>query len=309
MMGCRNFEDKTISNEVCTFYRIADFHIRFCYKECGSDYNALLPSLNNFKCEATDNVLLFSIIIDDSSKPVSKENRNRINVFDTGNGDIVVDEIIDGGYQFIIKDISNRSCCLLQADKNFSTFRCALNGNDLMRSFGLNNAFMIAFAFSSSFHETLLIHASLVRHKGYGYAFTAKSGTGKSTHTGLWLRHIEGCDLMNDDNPIIRIIDNMPYIYGSPWSGKTPCYRNIKAKLGAITLIERSSENSVEKLSPVEAFVKILPACSSMKWDKTIYRNTYNNVIKLIECSDNNYILHCRPDKEAAIICHQTIAQ
>lgn len=309
MKESRKTEEMTTSNGGCTFYRIADFHIRFCHKAGESDCTSLLPSLNNFKCEATDNGLLFSIIIDNSAKQVNKENRNRINVVNTGNGDIVVDEITDGGYQFIIKDVSGNSCCLLQADKNFSTFRCALNGTDLMRGFGLNNALMIAFAFSSSFNAALLIHASVVRHKGYAYAFTAKSGTGKSTHTGLWLRHIEGCDLINDDNPIIRIIDNTPYIYGSPWSGKTPCYRNIKTKLGAIVLIDRSPKNSIEMLSPVEAFAKILPSCSSMKWDKIIYGNTYNNVIKLIECSNNNYILHCRPDEEAATICHHTIAQ
>ncbi len=58
---------------------------------------------------------------------------------------------------------------------------------------------------------------------------------------------------MNDDNPIIRFIDGEPYIYGSPWSGKTPCYRNVKAKLGAITRIDRDSSNWVERLSPIEA--------------------------------------------------------
>lgn len=104
-----------------------------------------------------------------------------------------------------------------------------------MRKFGLNNALMLIFAFAGSKIETLLLHASLVRQNGYGYAFIAKSGTGKSTQVSMWLRYLSGCDLMNDDNPILRIIDDTPYIYGSPWSGKTPCYRNVKAKLGAIT--------------------------------------------------------------------------
>ena len=91
-----------------------------------------------------------------------------------------------------------------------------------MRSFGLNNALMLIFAFAGSRHDTLLIHASLVRQNGYGYAFIAKSGTGKSTHVSLWLRHLPGCDLMNDDNPIVRIIDGEAYIFGGPWNGKTP---------------------------------------------------------------------------------------
>jgi hypothetical protein len=309
MDRCQSSKDTHANKNVCKFYRIADFDIKLCYNDRDNDCSALLPSLNNFKSNMVGDKVLLSFNVDGTIEPTKKDNKKRIDVFDTGNGDIVVDEIEAGGYQLIIKDTYGRSCCLLQTNKDFSSFRCALNGGVLMRSFGLNNALMIAFALRSSFYDTLLIHASCVRHKGYAYAFTAESGTGKSTHTGLWLRHIEGCDLLNDDNPIIRIIDNMPYVYGSPWSGKTPCYRNIKAKLGAITVIDRSLENSIERLSPIESFTRILPACSSMKWDKTIFKNTYDSVIKLIEYSSSNYILHCRPDKEAAFICHQTIAQ
>ena len=177
-----------------------------------------------------------------------------------------------------------------------------------MRSFGLNNALMLIFAFAGSFHDTLLIHASLVRHNGYGYAFTAKSGTGKSTQVSMWLKYIPGCDLMNDDNPIVRVIDGEAYIYGSPWSGKTPCYRNIKARLGAITQIKRAKENHVEKVSPVEAFAYLLPACSSMKWDKVIFGNICNTITKIIETSPI-YILHCLPNKEAAEICSKELTK
>ena len=56
----------------------------------------------------------------------------------------------------------------------------------------------------------------------------------------MWLRCIPGCDLMNDDNPVVRVIDGEAMIYGSPWSGKTPCYRQVKAPLGAITQIDRA---------------------------------------------------------------------
>lgn len=122
----------------------------------------------------------------------------------------------------------------------------------------------------------------------------------------MWLRYLSGCDLMNDDNPILRIIDGTPYIYGSPWSGKTPCYRNVKAKLGAITRIDRAQKNYVEKLSPAEAFASILPSCSSMKWDLDIFNNICNTISHLVELSDI-YTLHCLPNREAAIVCNQAI--
>ena len=269
----------------------------------------LLPSFVSFATNpCAEDELFFHLTVDDALRPVSKEHRERIRKFDTGNGETVVDLIDDGGYQYIIKDIKGAECALLLSNKDFTECRCALNGNYNMRSFGLNNALMLIFAFAGRRQDTLLIHASLVRQNGYGYAFTAKSGTGKSTHVSLWLRHIPGCDLMNDDNPIVRIIDGQPYIYGGPWSGKTPCYRNVKARLGAITRIDRAPANSVDRLAPIDAFASLLPSCSSMKWDEDIFRRICNTVTKIVETTPI-YTLHCLPNKEAAILCNKTISR
>ena len=269
----------------------------------------LLPSFVSFATNpCAEDELFFHLTVDDALRPVSKEHRERIRKFDTGNGETVVDLIDDGGYQYIIKDIKSAECALLLSNKDFTECRCALNGNYNMRSFGLNNALMLIFAFAGSRQDTLLIHASLVRQNGYGYAFTAKSGTGKSTHVSLWLRHIPGCDLMNDDNPIVRIIDGQPYIYGGPWSGKTPCYRNVKARLGAITRIDRAPANSVDRLAPINAFASLLPSCSSMKWDEDIFRRICNTVTKIVETTPI-YTLHCLPNQEAAILCNKTISR
>ena len=269
----------------------------------------LLPSFAPFRTEESEGrPLFFRLRIDDTLRPVPKEQRERIRKFDTGNGETVVDLLSDGGYQYIIKDICGREWCLLRTNKDFDECECALNGNYNMRSFGLNNALMLIFAFAGSRQDTLLIHASLVRQNGYGYAFIAKSGTGKSTHVSLWLRHLPGCDLMNDDNPIVRIIDGEAFIFGGPWSGKTPCYRNVKARLGAITRIDRAESNSIEKLPPIEAFASFLPSCSSMKWDEDIFNRICNTVTKIVETT-GIYTLHCLPNEEAAIICHDAIAR
>ncbi len=295
--------DTSVNNFV-----IAEHYIRIIFKDTRRNNMSLLRSFEPFRtAESLSGGLFFQLTVDDSLQP-KREGRERIRTFDTGNGDTVVDRYPDGGYQFIIKDIRGGECCLLQANKDFSNCQCALNGNYDMRCFGLNNALMLVFAFAGSHQQTLLIHASLVRHNGRGYAFIAKSGTGKSTHVSLWLRHIPNCDLMNDDNPIIRIIDGQPYIYGGPWSGKTPCYRQVKAPLGAVTRIDRAPENSIEKLPPIEAFASFLPSCSSMKWDNDIFNNVCNTVTKVVETT-GIYTLHCLPNKEAAILCHKTISQ
>ena len=292
------------------YFCIAEHLIKIVFQE--SPYNSmrLLASFQPFNVNDDDNdkTPLFTITIDDTTMPVDKTLRERIRDFDTGNGDTIVDRITTGGYQFIVKDLNAKPCALLVANEDFSDVHCALNGNFDMRRFGLNNVMMLTYAFAGSLHDTLLIHASLVRHQGYGYAFIAKSGTGKSTHTSLWMRYIPDCDLMNDDNPVVRVIDGKPYIYGSPWSGKTPCYRNVKAPLGAITRIDRAPANSIERLRPVEAFTSVLPSCSSMKWDKRLYRSLGDTITRIIETTPI-YILHCLPDKEAAEICRKEITR
>lgn len=289
-------------------FRVAEHDIQIIFEESKFNTLALIDSFEPFKVDAVGDDLLFRLTIDDSIRPVPKEHRHRIRAFDTGNGDTIVDKLDDGGYQYIIKNLEGAECALLIADKEFANCRCALNGNFVMRDFGLNSALMLIMAFAGARRQTLLIHASLVRCDGYGYAFTAKSGTGKSTQVSMWLRYIPGCDLMNDDNPIIRIIDGKPYIYGCPWSGKTPCYRDVKAPLGAITLINRDKKNWVEKQEPLEAFACFLPSCSAMKWDVDIYNAICDTVTKVVETT-GIYILHCLPNEEAAIVCHNAIAK
>ena len=307
------------------YFCIAD-HI-VCIRFADSNVNSmdLLPSFTPFRVDSeaivmktgTDkpDSLLFTLTVDDKLLPIKE--RKLVRKFDTGNGDTLVYQLPDGGYQYIIRDIADRDCCLLICNERFTECQCALNGDWTMRSFGLNDALMLVFAFAGSFHNTLLIHASciMISSKFTGdsslspvaFPFTAKSGTGKSTHTSLWMKHIEGCELMNDDNPIIRIDDQgTSFIYGSPWSGKTPCYRNVKARLGAITRIERAPQNSIEREGPVQAFALLLPACSSMKWDSVIYNNLCDSITQIIT-STPIYTLYCLPDEEAARLSFKTL--
>lgn len=290
------------------FFSVAD--LAFAISFAGYDDGfRMLKSFRPFERKTADKgSLLFTLTIDDSTRPVAKERRERIREFETGNGTTIVDRLQDGGYQYIIKDINAAECALLIADKDFSHCACALRGNVLMRSFGLNNAIMLVYAFAGASKGTVLMHASVARQGGYGYAFIAKSGTGKSTQVSNWLKYIPGCDMMNDDNPVVRVVGEGCFIYGSPWSGKTPCYRDVKAPLGAVTRIDRSSCNSIERLGPVEAFASMLPSVSSMKWDIRLYRNVYGTITRILEHVPV-YTLHCLPDRNSAEVCHECITR
>ncbi len=285
---------------------IADLGVNIVFQGDTGNSLRLAPSFMPFLVEEEKSPLLFTLVVDDSLKPCRKAQREHIRDIDTGNGITAVDRLANGGYQYIIRNVEGYDCCLLITNEDFTDCRCALNGNYNMRCFGLNNALMLAFAFAGCQRQCLLVHASLVRQDGYGYAFVAKSGTGKSTQVSMWLRNLPNCDLMNDDNPIIRVIGGKPYIYGSPWSGKTPCYRSTKAPLGAVTSIVRSKTNHVDKLGVVQAFAALLPACSSMKWDKKSYDYICDTITHVIETT-GIYELHCLPNPEAAILCNKTI--
>lgn len=173
--------------------------------------------------------------------------------------------------------------------------------------FIVNNALMLLYALMSSVKDTILIHASVVMADGYGFAFLGKSGTGKSTHTRLWLQNIPGTSLLNDDNPVVRIDSSgNPVIYGSPWSGKTPCYRNEEVPLRAVVRLSQAPRNLIRKLSGISAYAALAPSASSMKWEKSMADGLHETLSKLVS-TVGIYHLECLPDAEASLLCHETV--
>ena len=183
---------------------------------------------------------------------------------------------------------------------------CRLITTGRHRKMAIDNALMVLYALATANQGTVLFHASAVNYEGRGYMFLGKSGTGKSTHAGLWVKHIEGAVLMNDDNPVVRISDGIATVYGSPWSGKTPCYRNVSSPLGGIVLLSQAPYNKIQRLEGLEAYVALMSSISGKRWDKGIADGLYQT---------ENYLashvpmwhLECLPDEEAAIVCQTTI--
>ena len=173
--------------------------------------------------------------------------------------------------------------------------------------FAVNNALMLLYAFNTAGLGTLEMHASVIRNEGRSYLFLGKSGTGKSTHSSLWLKHIEGSELMNDDNPIVRVLpDGSVVAYGSPWSGKTPCYRNEEAPVGAFVRIRQCPDNKIARMSLVESYATIYSSSSgfkSMREMADALHLTMEKVVTTVPC----YVLDCRPDEEAALLCAKTV--
>ena len=108
-------------------------------------------------------------------------------------------------------------------------------------------------------YNAIFLHSSAILYKGKAYLFSADSGVGKSTHTKLWIKKFgaENVQIINDDKPIIRFIDNDWYVYGSPFDGGSGVNTNTRAKLGGIIFLERAEENSIEVLDKNSIFSRI----------------------------------------------------
>lgn len=166
---------------------------------------------------------------------------------------------------------------------------------------------MVTFAQSALLHKTILIHASVIERGEEGYAFLGKSGTGKSTHSNLWKKHITGSKLLNDDNPAVKIEENGSVrIYGTPWSGKTPCYRNVGVDLRAIVRLKQAPHNSMSWKSGQFAFIALLPSCSALRWNQDLFAHMADLVEHIVSNVPIGE-LECLPTEDAAYLCASEI--
>lgn len=172
--------------------------------------------------------------------------------------------------------------------------------------FGVNNALMVMYALATANKRTALFHSSVVSYQGRGYMFLGQSGTGKSTHSGLWLKHIEGTELVNDDNPVVRVSESGEVrVYGSPWSGKTPCYRNVSYPVGAIVKLSQAPYNKIERLKGIKAYAAVVPSISGKRWDKELAEGLHETE-NLIAQHVSVWHLDCLPNEAAAQLCCKT---
>ena len=212
----------------------------------------------------------------------------------------------DGSMTIYLTAVSGCQCCRIRISKDYHTAKAWIGGTPSERRYALDTTLMLLYTFASAKLDTLLIHASTIKYEGKGYLFLGKSGTGKSTHSHLWLEHIEGSELLNDDNPIIRILNGNVYVYGSSWSGKTNCYRNIRIPVGGIVRLHQAPFNRISPLSGIKAYATILPSCSCMKWNHEMAETIHSTISKVIERIPI-YSLECLPNQEAAHLSFETL--
>ena len=153
-------------------------------------------------------------------------------------------------------------------------------------------------------YDTLLFHGSVVALDGEGYLFTAKSGTGKSTHTRLW-REVFGerAVMLNDDKPFLRLENGYVMAYGSPWNGKHGLGTNGCVPLRAICILQRGIENTIHPITASEALPMLL-----QQSHRPGNRSSFPKYMELIDKLTGGtvfYRLACNMEPSAVIVSYE----
>ena len=234
-----------------------------------------------------------------------------------------------GGWLFRVAMVANAPiCCEMECSEDFTrgVLRIMADCQDIR--FCIDNALMLLFAFRTAPLMTLEMHAAvvvkadrcavrcqtaalldrpngLIDQQELGYLFLGHSGTGKSTHARMWLQAFPNAWLLNDDNPILRVMDDGEVrVYGSPWSGKTPCYNNAYARVGGIVKLSQAPCNKIRTISLPEAYAYMLSSASGLKMDRKMsdcMHDTIKHIVMNVKC----YHLDCLPNIAAAEHCYQ----
>ena len=168
-------------------------------------------------------------------------------------------------------------------------------------------ALWIGFGLMTLPFDTVAIHSSCIVYENKAVLFLGESGTGKSTHTSLWRRHIEGAILLNDDSPILRVEEGKVWAYGSPWSGKTPCYKDERYELQGCVRLSQAPYNQIKQLSILQAYGAIHPSCPpEFAYDDKLYDSISDFINKLLSAVPF-YHLACLPNDEAAFLSCSTL--
>lgn len=270
----------------------------------GEEFLALMENYEPFRCENhstfhTAHCTLFALTIVSGEAPAYGEELRQ----DEEGQEIVCGRTADGEAVFEFRWWHETAGWLVCPD-DYRGGRLVTTGR--YTKMAIDNALMVLYALAAAPRGTVLFHAAVVSSGGRGYMFLGKSGTGKSTHARLWLQHIGGTALVNDDNPVVRLADDgTATVYGSPWSGKTPCYRNVSYPLGAIVLLSQAPYNRIERLGGIRAYASLVASISGKRWDSRVADGLHRTE-NALAMNVAVWHLECLPDEAAAKLCCET---
>ena len=273
--------------------------------EATEEQFAQLPNYAPFRI-STDASPLFVIHVEDGDIP-SSDNWEHVYT-DRSDEDMPRIEMYRLAGQWLFRVSMSREgeiVCAMRCSEDWS--EVSLFMHPAYVRFAIDNAAMLVYAFATVGRKTLLFHSSVTVREGLAYMFLGHSGTGKSTHSQQWKAAFPEVELLNDDNPAVRIMDDRTVrVYGTPWSGKTPCYKASSAPVAALVQLAQAPQNSITRLRMSQAYPFILASVSGLKVLPKMMDQIYESIALLLELCPV-YKLECLPNPDAARVCYEEI--
>ncbi|MCM1185826.1 MAG: PqqD family protein [Lachnoclostridium sp.] len=169
----------------------------------------------------------------------------------------------------------------------------------------LSGAMRLVYLLLAGTHHMAALHSSSILYGGKAWLFSASSGTGKSTHAGLW-HNFFNAPILNGDLNLLAFRDKEPVIHGIPWCGTSRIFDTETHPLGGIILLKQAKEDFVEELSCDKKQFFLLQRLITPSWNQDMQNQNLQFVEKLSEriliCR-----LHCTPMPSAVETILKTI--
>lgn len=284
-----------------TYYEVGGFPFAVALPPCLSCVS-LPPSFRPFRISPCPSPgLLFRLVCEAAPAPA------------VPSGDVLLEEqrndlgltrlYAHGGcYLVVLSAPGGRSSHVMHACDGFTRCRAWVDPSDPQCGAALSSLLRVCYSQSVLLSGGVSVHASCVVRGGLAYLFMGPSGTGKSTHSRQWLRAFPGTWLLNDDNPVLRVEGGQALAYGSPWSGKTSCYRASRVPVGGLVRLRQGASNTFRPCRGVDAFSAVLPGCSFIRQDALLREGLYDTLSRLSSLVPVGR-LSCLPDEASARVC------
>lgn len=274
----------------------------------GWDVETILPSFHPFRCKTcSEGETIFRVLATTQS---FADDGKRTELLEDSPNDIGRTRLFRStdGYCVEINNDTTQNGLVhtMITDPHFESATAYIRPED--SSMGAVLSSMVRFLFAQAVleHDGVFVHASCVSMEGKSYLFLGKSGTGKSTHARQWLQAFPDSRLLNDDNPALRIEDGKVMVYGTPWSGKTSCYKNEGYPVAGIARLRQAKTNSFSLLEGPEIFAALLPSCSAIRQDAGLLEALYCTLIQIAEQVTVG-CMECLPNIDAARVCYNSL--
>jgi hypothetical protein len=283
------------------YYRIAGFTL--CIETDAYDLQHV-PSFATFAMEGSSNNVDFKILQTGESYDFTKA--NKIGTYQWFQSDCTLYRIKERYIWNRVDTISGKSDQMIWSGDKPSTFKMYLSN---CKGHVLEHLVLIAFNYAILPYNALILHSSVVELEEHAYLFLGESGTGKSTHTKLWVKYLPNSKILNDDGPIIRVYEGRVFAFGSPWSGKGRVFRNVGIPVSGIYRLSQAPYNKLTTLGIPGAFSSLVPSClpavMQMEQHADMAFSTLSNVIMLTRV----FHLDCLPDAQAAYLSHSQMCE